>query len=718
MDVSDILDGLNEAQRAAVAAEQGNQLVLAGAGSGKTRVLVHRIAWLIRAHGLSPYSVMAVTFTNKAAREMRGRIEEMLGRPTHGLRIGTFHGLAHRFLQIHWAEAGLPQNFQILDSDDQLRLVKRVSRELGLDESKWPPRQAQWFINGQKDEGFRAQNIEPPMGDLYTKTMVRIYEAYEAACQRGDLVDFAELLLRAHELWLKSPETLAHYQERFNILLVDEFQDTNSIQYAWLRVLAGDAIPVVAVGDDDQSIYGWRGAKIENIQRFSQDFVSTQTVRLEQNYRSTKTILNAANGVISHNAGRLGKDLWTDGEDGQPIKLYAGFNEQDEARFIVEQIQSWNDEGNPRKSSAILYRSNAQSRVIEEALIRVGLPYRIYGGQRFYERLEIRNALAYMRLIIGRRDDAALERIINTPTRGIGSKTVDDLRAIARDSNVSMWQAIGLAQQNGLLGSRARSSLAGFAALINELDGETVELPLEEMVEHVIHRTGLVEFHKAEKGERGQARVENLEELVSAAKTYRVEDDSLSPLQQFLDSAALDAGDSQADPYEDSVQMMTLHSAKGLEFPLVILAGLEENLFPHRMSVEEPGRLEEERRLAYVGITRAQQRLLITYAESRRLHGSETYNTPSRFVREIPADLIEEVRLHGGLPRPLADRLQQPVAASNESGLSLGQRVIHPMFGEGMVLNIEGRGANARIEVNFSDGSKWLVLQYANLQAL
>jgi DNA helicase-2/ATP-dependent DNA helicase PcrA len=472
------------------------------------------------------------------------------------------------------------------------------------------------------------------------------------------------------------------------------------------------------VGDDDQSIYGWRGAKIENIQRFTQDFIGTQTVRLEQNYRSTKTILDAANGVISHNAGRLGKDLWTDGEDGEPIKLYAGFNEQDEARFIVEQIQSWTDEGNPRKSSAILYRSNAQSRVIEEALIRVGLPYRIYGGQRFYERLEIRNALAYMRLIIGRADDPALERIINTPTRGIGSKTVDDLRAIARDNNVSMWQAIGLAQQSGLLGSRARSSLAGFAALINELDSETVELPLEEMVEHVIHRTGLIEFHKAEKGERGQARVENLEELVSAAKTFRAEDDSLSPLQQFLDSAALDAGDSQADPYEDSVQMMTLHSAKGLEFPLVILAGLEENLFPHRMSVEEPGRLEEERRLAYVGITRAQQRLLITYAESRRLHGSETYNTPSRFVREIPADLIEEVRLHGGLTRPLADRLQQPVAASNDSGLSLGQRVTHPMFGEGMVLNIEGRGANARIEVNFAEGSKWLVLQYANLQAL
>ena len=556
------------------------------------------------------------------------------------------------------------------------------------------------------------------MGDLYTKTMVRIYEAYEEACQRGGLVDFAELLLRAHELWLRSPETLRHYQERFNILLVDEFQDTNSIQYAWLRVLAGDAIPVVAVGDDDQSIYGWRGAKIENIQRFTDDFKDTQTVRLEQNYRSTKTILDAANGVIGHNSGRLGKDLWTDGDEGEPIKLYAGFNEQDEARFIVEQIQAWTDEGNTRRSSAILYRSNAQSRVIEEALIRVGLPYRIYGGQRFYERLEIRNVLAYLRLMTGRGDDPALERVINTPTRGIGSKTIDELRSVAREHGISMWQAIELVQERGLLAARARSSVAGFAALINELDSETLELPLEEMVEHIIHRTGLIDFHKAEKGERGQARVENLEELVSAAKTFRAEDETLSPVQQFLDSAALDAGDSQADPYEDSVQMMTLHSAKGLEFPLVILAGLEENLFPHRMSVEEPGRLEEERRLAYVGITRAQQKLLITYAESRRLHGSETYNTPSRFVREIPADLIEEVRLHGGLTRPLVDRLQQPIGSANDSGLRLGQRVFHPMFGEGMVLNIEWRGANARIEVNFGEGSKWLVLQYANLQAL
>ncbi len=717
MDVSDILDELNEAQRSAVAAEQGNQLVLAGAGSGKTRVLVHRIAWLIRAEGLSPYSVMAVTFTNKAAREMRGRIETMLQRPSHGLWIGTFHGLAHRLLQTHWQEAGLPQNFQILDSDDQLRLIKRVCRELGLDEAKWPPKQAQWFINGQKDEGLRAAHIEPPLGDIYTQTLLRVYAAYEEACQRGGLVDFAELLLRAHELWLKSPETLAHYQERFNILLVDEFQDTNTIQYAWLRVLAGDAIPVVAVGDDDQSIYGWRGAKIENIQRFTQDFRDTQVVRLEQNYRSTKTILDAANGVISHNAGRLGKNLWTAGEDGEPIKLYAGFNEQDEARFIVEQIQGWTDDGNLRRSSAVLYRSNAQSRVIEEALIRVGMPYRIYGGQRFYERLEIRNALAYLRLITGRGDDPALERVINTPTRGIGSKTIDDVRALARERAVSMWQAIEMVLTDGLLTPRARTSLGGFKALVDELDSETLELPLEECVEHVIHRSGLLEFHRAEKGERGQARVENLEELVSAAKTFRPEDDTQSPLQQFLDSAALDAGDSQADPYEDSVQMMTLHSAKGLEFPLVILAGLEENLFPHRMSIEEPGRLEEERRLAYVGITRAQQKLLITYAESRRLHGNETYNTPSRFVREIPSELIEEVRLHGGLTRPLASVGSSPLSDDN-TGLSLGQPVMHPMFGEGVVLNIEGRGANARIEVNFAEGSKWLVLQYANLQAL
>ncbi len=716
MDVSDILSPLNEAQREAVAADNCNMLVLAGAGSGKTRVLVHRIAWLVRAQDFSPWSILAVTFTNKAAREMRSRIEDMLHIPVHGMWVGTFHGLAHRLLKAHWKDAGLPQNFQILDSDDQLRLVKRVCRELELDESRWPPRQAQWYINSQKDEGLRSAHIDAPHGDLFAQTMLQVYRAYESACERGGMVDFAELLLRAHELWLNKPEVLQHYQGRFRQILVDEFQDTNTIQYAWLRVLAGTQIPVVAVGDDDQSIYGWRGAKIENIQRFSEDFDATLVVRLEQNYRSTQTILRAANGVIAHNFGRLGKELWTAGDAGDPVTLYAGFNEHDEARFIVEQAQHWIQQGNERASIAVLYRSNAQSRVLEEALIREGVPYRIYGGQRFYERMEIRNALAYLRLLVTRGDDAAMERVINTPPRGIGGRTLETLRDCARTREISLWQAIAVADGEKLLPARALTALRGFTALIDELDSGTDELSLEELVEHVIDGSGLIDYHQKEKGERGQARVENLEELVSAAKQFSAQDDELSPLQQFLDNAALDAGEAQADEHEDSVQLMTLHSAKGLEFPLVFLAGMEENLFPHRMSLEEPGRLEEERRLCYVGITRAMEKLFITYAESRRLHGSESFNTPSRFIREIPAELLEEVRLHTSIARPVSSLTQ---AAVPDTGLSLGQRVYHQLFGEGVVLNFEGRGSSARVEVNFdAEGSKWLVLQYANLQLL
>jgi len=716
MDVSDILSPLNDAQREAVAAENHNMLVLAGAGSGKTRVLVHRIAWLIRAEEFSPWSILAVTFTNKAAKEMRGRIEEMLQIPSHGMWVGTFHGLAHRLLKAHWREAGLPQNFQILDSDDQLRLVKRVCRELELDESRWPPRQAQWYINAQKDEGLRAAHIEPPPGDLFVHTMLQVYRAYEQACERGGMVDFAELLLRAHELWLKSPDVLQHYQGRFRQILVDEFQDTNTIQYAWLRVLAGTNIPVVAVGDDDQSIYGWRGAKIENIQRFTEDYPGTRTVRLEQNYRSSQTILRAANGVIAYNQGRLGKELWTAGESGEPVTLYAGFNEQDEARFIVEQIEEWISAGNLRASAAILYRSNAQSRVLEEALIRAQMPYRIYGGQRFYERMEIRNALAYLRLLLSRGDDAAVERVINTPPRGIGGKTIDVVRDCARGREIPLWQAIAMVIEEKLLPARALGALDGFVTLINELDSGADEMLLEELVEHVIQGSGLIELFKKEKGEKGQARVENLEELVSAAKQFVVDEEELSPLQQFLDSAALDAGDAQADEHEDSVQLMTLHSAKGLEFPLVFLAGMEENLFPHRMSLEEPGRLEEERRLCYVGITRAMEKLMITYAESRRLHGSETLNTPSRFIREIPVELLQEVRLHSTVARPVSSMMQAQVP---DTELSLGQQVYHQIFGEGVVLNFEGRGASARVQVNFdTDGTKWLVLQYANLQLM
>ncbi len=727
MDVSNILNNLNDAQRDAVTGALDNMLVLAGAGSGKTRVLVHRIAWLIQAEGLSPHQILAVTFTNKAAREMRGRIEELLGFTNRSMWVGTFHGLAHRLLKMHWREAKLNENFQILDADDQLRLVKRIAKQLDLDESHWPARQIVGFINAQKDEGRRAAHIDPGQGDMYQRTMVRVYTAYEEACERSGMVDFAELLLRAHELWLYHPELLQLYRQRFGHILVDEFQDTNTIQYAWLRVLAGDAVSITAVGDDDQSIYGWRGAKIENIQQFSRDFSDPKIVRLEQNYRSTSNILNAANAVIANNAGRLGKELWTEGMEGEKIDFYAGFNEQDEARFVVDQILRAVDDGMARSDIAILYRSNAQSRVMEEALIRSNVPYRIYGGQRFYDRLEIKNALAYMRLLVNRHDDAAIERVINTPVRGIGSKTIDTMREYARDHGCSLWHAGSAMVVNKLLPNRANSALEAFYDLIERLDGDTKELELAELADHVITVSGLIEHHRKEKGEKGQARIENLEELVSACKVYEPSNDEeeRSVLADFLDNAALDAGEAQADEFEDSVQLMTLHSAKGLEFDTVFMVGVEEGLFPHKMSVSEPGRLEEERRLCYVGITRAMRKLYITMAESRRMHGSETYNTPSRFIKEIPTEYLTEIRMQAKVSRPVSfSRPSSPSAGFDDydipdTGISLGQRVYHSIFGEGVVINFEGQGKSARVQVNFdSEGSKWLVLAYAKLQAI
>ncbi|MET0379295.1 MAG: DNA helicase II [Spongiibacteraceae bacterium] len=720
MDVSHLLNDLNAAQRDAVAAADTNLLVLAGAGSGKTRVLVHRIAWLIQAEGLSPHSILAVTFTNKAAREMRERIDQLLGYSHRGMWVGTFHGLAHRLLQAHWQDANLPQNFQILDSDDQLRIVKRIHRELELDETRWPPKQSQWFINAQKDEGLRPQHLEVSGQDLFQKTMVNVYRAYEAACARQGVIDFAELLLRAHELWLNKPAILAHYQQRFRHMLVDEFQDTNAVQYAWLRVLAGERIPVTAVGDDDQSIYGWRGARIENIQQFSKDYPVTQIVRLEQNYRSTSTILNAANAVIANNQGRLGKELWTEDDAGELISLYAAFNDLDEARFVVERLQEWISAGNSRRDAAILYRSNAQSRVMEEALIRAGVPYRIYGGLRFYDRLEIRNVVGYLRLLVNRDDDSGLERVINTPTRGIGDKTLEILRQLAREQQLSLWKVLLQVIAQKSLPARALNPLAAFVELIQRMDQETDDMSLGDLMDYVVRHSGLLDFHKQEKGEKGQARVENLQELIAAAQEFNGQNEELSPLQEFLDNAALDAGEHEAAEFEDSVQLMTLHSAKGLEFPLVLMVGMEENLFPHKMSMDEPGRLEEERRLCYVGITRAMRKLYLTYAESRRLYGSENYNSPSRFLREIPREFIQEVRLQTSVSRPLSHSSRVSVPDyDRDGGISLGQRVFHQVFGEGVVLNFECGGPSARVQVNFdNDGSKWLVLQYANLQTM
>ena len=750
MDISHILNSLNDHQRKAVTADPGNLLVLAGAGSGKTRVLVHRIAWLIQMEGVSPHGILAVTFTNKAANEMRIRIEELLERPAGGMWVGTFHGLAHRLLRAHHQEAGLPDKFQILDSDDQLRLIKRLIKSMDLDETRWPAKQCQWFINQQKDEGLRSHNLED-YGEEFMKVMIRVYAAYEEACDRGGMVDFGELLLRSHELWLKHPALLQHYQHRFRHILVDEFQDTNAIQYAWLRMLVGQHGFITVVGDDDQSIYGWRGARIENIQNFDKDFGDADLIRLEQNYRSTANILNAANKLIEKNSGRLGKELWTEDKEGEKISTYGAFNEQDEARFIVGQIEKWVNNGNRHTEAAILYRSNAQSRELEEALLRVSMPYRIYGGFRFYERLEIRNALAYMRLVSSRDDDAAFERVINTPVRGIGTKTVDSLRQLARAEGCSMWQAAVKVVEQSLLPARAVQNIFGFMSLINAMEDQVFGQELYELTEYVVKQSGLIQHHEKEGGEKARTRIENLEELVNAAKAFEVEDlpqetdfldeslqdtpsekevTEIDVLTGFLDKAALDAGDNQADDYEDAVQMMTLHSAKGLEFPLVFITGMEEGLFPHKMSMDDLAGLEEERRLCYVGITRARQKLYLTHAESRRLHGEEQLTRPSRFLREIPDELLEEIRMKGEVRRGrdfggFRQESHDIIGALHStdkvagSDISLGQRVRHPKFGEGVVLNYEGSGANARVQINFDDvGGKWLVMSYARLEAI
>ncbi len=718
MDVSSILDDLNDAQREAVSAPAGGMLVLAGAGSGKTRVLVHRIAWLIRVEQVAPWSILAVTFTNKAAREMRERIESLLEAPVGGMWVGTFHGLAHRLLRAHWQDAGLPQGFQILDADDQFRLIKRTLRSLDIDEARWPPRQVQYFINARKDEGLRPAHLDDG-GDPYQRQMIAIYQGYEAACERGGLLDFADLLLRAHELWRSRPDILQHYQERFRHVLVDEFQDTNEIQYAWLRRLAGSRNHLFAVGDDDQSIYGWRGARVEHIQQFQQDYKGARLVRLEQNYRSTGNILGAANALIANNPSRLGKNLWTDGEEGEPIRLYTAFNEVDEARFVVDRIRDFVQQGHRRAEAAILYRSNAQSRQFEEALIQSQIPYRVYGGLRFFERAEIKDAMAYLRMLANPEDDAAFERAVNMPPRGIGPRTLEAVRAHAREHHSALWQAAHALLGGDGLSARAANALRGFLDLVEALQAAAAELTLVEIVEQAIASSRLVEHFEKNRDGRGQDRIENLQELLNAARQFTPEPagEELDELTAFLSHAALEAGEAQGDRFEDCVQLMTLHSAKGLEFPLVFICGLEEGLFPHSLSADDPARLEEERRLCYVGMTRAMRRLYLSHAETRRLHGKEHYARPSRFLREIPAERMEVVR-----GRPQVSQPAQPPGdpfRSGPSGFQLGQRVRHAKFGEGVVLHAEGQGGSARVQVNFEEvGTKWLVAAYANLQTV
>ncbi|MGR9107943.1 MAG: DNA helicase II [Gammaproteobacteria bacterium] len=720
MDLTPIIDSLNPEQREAVSAPTNSVLVLAGAGSGKTRVLVHRIAWLMQVGGVSPYSILAVTFTNKAAREMRNRVESLLGYSANQMWIGTFHGLAHRLLRRHAREAGLPDTFQILDTDDQYRLIRRLLKSLNLPEANWPPRQIQWFINSQKDEGRRAKHLGDA-GDPYQRRLVQIYGSYEKLCERAGLVDFAELLLRAHELLRDVPGMLDHYRQRFAHVLVDEFQDTNTIQYAWLRLLTAERENLFVVGDDDQSIYGWRGAKIENIYRYQREYPSHRLIRLEQNYRSTGNILNAANSLIANNEGRLGKNLWTSGQAGESIDVYAAFNEQDEAIYVIDRIRQWIAQGGRRREAAVLYRSNAQSRLFEERLVAAGIAYRVYGGLRFFDRAEIKNALAYLRLIANRDDDPSFERVVNVPARSIGTRTVDGIREKARAADLSLWQAAREVLQSGQFPPRAANALQQFIALIDNLAGECRGRELADQIRLVIEKTGLLALYQQEKGEKAEAQIENLEELVNAARQFEFDaqnEENLSELDLFLAHAALESGENQGSSYEDCVQLMTLHSAKGLEFPLVFLVGMEEGLFPGQRSFEEPGRLEEERRLCYVGMTRAMRKLNLVYAESRRLHGRDTFPRPSRFLREIPAGTLREIRAKAKISRPVSVAASRPDRGPfSEPAFRLGQRVQHTKFGDGIVLQQEGDGQHARVQVNFEDvGVKWLMVAYANLQ--
>ncbi|QMV12896.1 DNA helicase II [Vibrio spartinae] len=723
MDPSLLIDGLNDKQREAVAAPLQNLLVLAGAGSGKTRVLVHRIAWLMTVEEASPFSIMSVTFTNKAAAEMRGRIEALMMGSASGMWNGTFHGICHRILRAHYLDAKLPEDFQIIDSEDQLRLIRRLIKAQNLDEKQWQARQVCWWINGKKDEGIRPQHIDT-YHDPVTTTYLRLYQTYQEACDRAGLVDFAEILLRTQELLRENQFIREHYQARFKHILVDEFQDTNNIQYAWLRLMAGPDCHVMIVGDDDQSIYGWRGAKVENIEKFAQEFPAVNTIRLEQNYRSTQTILEAANTLIANNTERMGKNLWTEGQKGESISVYSAYNELDEARFVVSKIKIWQDESGALKDTALLYRNNAQSRVLEEALIQAGLPYRIYGGMRFFERQEIKDALCYLRLISNRNDDAAFERVVNTPTRGLGDKTLETVRFAARERGCTMWQAsVQLLEEKVLVG-RAGGAMSRFVELINALEDDTFEMQLHRQTDHVIKASGLYTMYEQEKGEKSKARLENLEELVTATRQFEKpeEAEEMSMLTAFLTHAALESGEGQADEFDDAVQLMTLHSAKGLEFPLVFMVGVEEGMFPSQMSVEEAGRLEEERRLCYVGMTRAMKKLYITYAEMRRLYGQDKYHKPSRFIRELPEGCLDEVRMKAQVSRPTSTgRFSQKVVKEsfNETGFSLGSRVKHPKFGEGTIINFEGAGAQSRVQVAFNgEGIKWLVTAYAKLEAL
>ncbi|MBI1175550.1 MAG: DNA helicase II [Sideroxydans sp.] len=715
-----LLSGLNPEQSQAVTLPAQSALILAGAGSGKTRVLTTRIAYLISTGQVSPQGVLAVTFTNKAAKEMVTRLSAMLPINTRGMWIGTFHGLCNRMLRAHHREANLPQTFQILDSADQLGAIKRLMKAMNVDDEKYPPREMQWFISGNKEQGLRAHEVEAY--DPYTRRKVEIFDEYDRQCQREGVVDFSELLLRCYELLQRNQQLREHYQARFRHILVDEFQDTNPLQYRWLKLLAGQDNALFAVGDDDQSIYAFRGANVGNMQELLRDFHVEQVIKLEQNYRSHGNILDAANALISRNRNRLGKNLWTDAHKGEPLRVYEAPTDYDEARFIVEEVQQLNREGVNLSEIAMLYRSNAQSRVLEHTLVSAGVAYRVYGGLRFFERQEIKHALAYLRLIHNPDDDTALLRVINFPTRGIGARTIEQLQESARIQNTSLWEAA----------ARAGGKVAAFVGLIEMMRNDTRELPLPEIVDHVLQHSGLIAHYQNETGAKqreAQERLENLNELINAAAMFvhENEDDSLTA---FLTHAALEAGEHQAESGADAMHLMTVHAAKGLEFHTVFITGLEEGLFPHQNSQSEDGGLDEERRLMYVALTRARRRLYLTFAQSRMLHGQVNYGMASSFLRELPDEL-----LHWITPRVAATaKFSSPAYAAAAYGTSsppvprpagedaawkIGQRVFHQKFGEGVVVDIKSSGADGQVQVNFKHaGTKWLALEYAKLTAV
>jgi DNA helicase-2/ATP-dependent DNA helicase PcrA len=745
MDINKITDSLNNAQQLAVTAPSQAVLVLAGAGSGKTRVLVHRIAWQILMRQVSPHSILAVTFTNKAAKEMRGRIETLLDMSTQTMWIGTFHGIAHRLLRRHTAEARLPDNFQVMDSSDQLGVIKRTLDSLEMDHKKWSPRKIQWYINAKKDDGIRAKDI-PDTNDYHDKQMLRVYHAYEDSCNRSGLVDFAELLLRALELLRDNDELLEHYQRRFRQVHVDEFQDTNTVQYAWLRLLTEGKDNLFVVGDDDQSIYGWRGAKIANILDFQQHYPNHQVIKLEQNYRSTGNILKAANSVIAENEERMAKELWTTAGDGELISAYSAFNEHDEADFVVERIRAYVVAGGKRSEAAILYRSNAQSRQFEKQLARIGIPYRIYGGLGFYDREEIKDALAYLRLMANRNDDVSFERVVNKPTRGIGAKTLDELRLIARKQQISLWAAAIVLINKRTLSNRASHALIDFLELIKAMNQQADDLELFEKVHLMIKNSGLRALYEKEKHDKGEEKIKNLADLVKDAREFSYLDndneENLSELELFLTHTVLESGDQQGDESCDRVQLMTLHSSKGLEFNVVFLVGMEEDLFPSKQSSDDASLLEEERRLCYVGITRARQQLYLTHAESRWLYGEEKSPEPSQFLDEIPNKLKKQERMQATIsypvtsakPTPSSSEFHQPrqaypppmptkPAVTRTSVVTgrykTGQKVSHAKFGVGVVVACTGEGDKESVMVNFKQvGVKQLILAYANLDML